>query len=326
MGISGHTTRFLAAEHRYRPFPEVVHLLGRQTIYVLAQARTVLEAEGVKPCDVVEEFDLHTLEALHQAKARAHPLISDTSFFQLFGTRQIRAIDHSSYEGADIVFDLNREAPREHWGIADLIFDGSVMDNIFSPSEAIQNVSRMLRLGGRYVGIAVGCTKIGAYLGFNPYWFFDYFVANWFRDVRVYVAEYDQWEGALNYADTAVYMLDPDASHRSAMQFVGDGGLSVIFVVAEKDERSTADARASQAIYRLDGEWREFDASLERVRASTRPRLSLRKHCDRETLGGYGFTVHRQSHRFRHRRSGPKPEVSGVRERGDRSWAALCRL
>jgi hypothetical protein len=290
MGIGGHTARFLAAEHRYKPLPSVMHLLGRQTIHsTMEEVRGILASEGVVACEVIEEIDEHTLEGRHALENGSRPMLSDKTFFEMFGVKRLSAIDHSSYEGADLVFDLTREAPKQHWGIADAIFDGSVMDNVFGASEAMHNVVRLLKPGGRYIGIAMGCTKLGAYIGFNPYWFFDFFVMNRFRDVRVYVWEYFPYVGKPSYADSAVYMLDPHADHRSAMQFVGGNGVVALFVIAEKDEESTSHCRASQAIYRLEDEWRVFDENLERIRNSDRPVISLRKHTDRLELGGYGF-------------------------------------
>ena len=47
--------------------------------------------------------------------------------------------------GADIVFDLTKEIPKQYENSADLVYDGSVMDNVFK--------SLLLRRGRSVAGL-----------------------------------------------------------------------------------------------------------------------------------------------------------------------------
>ena len=54
------------------------------------------------------------------------------SFFATCGYRETRALDVSDFEGAEIVFDLNRHnTPAELAGQFDLVFNGGTIEHVF---------------------------------------------------------------------------------------------------------------------------------------------------------------------------------------------------
>ena len=286
MTISGTVARFISEEHKYRPLPKTVHLLGKQTITAtLDGIRRVMTESGVQPRDVEVTYDNLTRQA-----GGAEPSISDNTFFALFGVETVRAIDHSDFEGADIVFDLTKDLPPEHESSVDFIFDGSVMDNVFDPASAIQNVARLLKPGGRYIGINIATTRwLPAYVAFNPYWFFDFFVANNFADVKIYMLDFRDYRHDATWLEAEVYLLDAGADHRNVHNFPISPGASSMMIIAEKADDSTWNERTSQGVYRLDEEWRTFDRNLERVKASPRPVVHFRKQANNKG-GTNGFT------------------------------------
>jgi hypothetical protein len=289
MGISGLPARLMAAEHKFRPLPKEIHLLGRQTIHVSLDGLNRIFSEArLPPHSVKPQFDTQTIEAIAKISAGGLPPLLDTSFFEAYGVERIRAIDHSDYEGADIVLDLTKEMPTQYEGIADFIYDGSVMDNVFNPAMAMHNVARLLKPGGRYVGQNLATTRwLPSYSAFNPYWFFDFFVVNGFKDVRVYVADlptFSHLDGA-NWPEADVYLLDANADHPNIHNFPVSKGVSYIVTIAEKGDHSTWDQQTSQGQYRLSPEWSEFNRKLEVVRCSKRPVPSMSRRVDRGALG-----------------------------------------
>lgn len=282
MTISPIGIRFLADEHKYKPLPETVHLLGKQTILADFEGiRYLLRACGVEPRDIVPEYETATVQSL------GAPKLSDKSLFEMFGVKTIRAFDHSDFEGADIVVDLTKPIGDQHADTADLIYDGSVMDNIFNPAVAMQNVARILKPGGRYIGFNAGSTRgLPAYVAFNPYWFFDFFVANHFADVKIYVLDFGPVSRSGSWAEARVDLLDCHADHRNTHAYpVGTNAVS-LFIVAEKAADSTSQEYYSQGCYRLPEEWTDFDRKLARIQASPRPDLALRRQAD--SVGGTG--------------------------------------
>ena len=287
MTISCILTRVLVEEHKHIPLPKEIHLLGRQTIMPsIEQINSIFKEVGVVPKKIIPTYDTATCQASND---RRH--ISDSTFFEIFGVESVRAIDHSDFEGADIVFDLIGDVPPQHVSSADFIFDGSVMDNIFDPASAMRNIAKILRPGGRYVGTNAGTVRwLPAYVAFNPYWFFDFFIANGFEDVKIYVCdlgkEFNWGREALN---CSIFLLDANANHREVHSFPVSPGAVALEIIAEKGASSTSDERTSQGVYRLDDEWKRFDTNLKRVQNSKRPIMSFQKQAD--AGGAPGFYI-----------------------------------
>jgi hypothetical protein len=192
-------------------------------------------------------------------------LITDSTFFGLLGVRNVRAIDHSTYEGADIILDLNEPLPEPQESSVEFLFGGSVLDNIFDPATYIKNLARLLRPGGRLIDQNLASFHHHAYLLASPAWFFDYFVLNRFSDCKIYLLQV----GAVWH----LYGLEVDP----AEDFIGDMGSAPlsepfgIVVVAEKGRDSSWNIVPSQDQYRSADQWSRYRSQLIAMRASTRP-------------------------------------------------------
>src|SRR5262245_57188207 len=146
MGITPLHAHLIALEHKRRPLPPTVHLLGRQTVYLTVEgAEKLVRACGVEPHDASVELDVET----RGAAALRGEFVSDRMFFAMLGVKKVIAIDHTDYEGAEVIIDLNVQLPEAHMPSVDFLFGGSVLDNIFDPATYMVNVSKLLRPGGR---------------------------------------------------------------------------------------------------------------------------------------------------------------------------------
>lgn len=156
MSILPAIARLLVAEHNRRPITGDALLIGRQTV----------------------AFD---------------PSMTDVEFFKSIAPdiRSVRALDVSGYEGADIIHDLNDELPVTLHNIADFIFDGSCLDNLFDPANAMRSFSRMLRPGGRLFCFEHGTPIQSAFVCFSPEWFRGFFTANAWPDFSVTAQSFD---------------------------------------------------------------------------------------------------------------------------------------
>ncbi len=200
-------------------------------------------------------------------RAEGQKFIRDDTFFRLLGVPELRALDHSGYEGAEIIHDLNRPIPAHLENTADFILDGSTLDNLFSPSTAIQSVARMLRPGGRFLSVNMQSFHSDSYSLTNPYWFLDFFTVNGFADCRVYATTHGD-RGELN-----VYAVDPTARRDRAFRPLEVTGLMVF---AEKGADSTWEAIPSQRYYSA------ADEIEKRVAAG-------RRFCCQRTAGASAF-------------------------------------
>ncbi len=109
------------------------------------------------------------------------------SFFRALGFREVRALDISSYEGADILFDLNQptlpESLREKF---DYILDGGTTEHVFDYAQALRNIAGMMRPGGRVFHYIPASGQVNhGYYTLSPSLLGDFYAANGFRVERL---------------------------------------------------------------------------------------------------------------------------------------------
>jgi hypothetical protein len=267
MAIAPYVAEAIIREHKYRAIRGEVLLLGRQTMQFTPQhASDMIKAAGLVPTALPDGDCILDRQTW---RAEGQKFIRDDTFFGLLGVPELRALDHSGYEGAEIIHDLNRPIPAHLENTADFILDGSTLDNLFSPSTAIQSVARMLRPGGRFLSVNMQSFHSDSYSLTNPYWFLDFFTVNGFADCRVYATTHGD-RGELN-----VYAVDPTARRDRAFRPLEVTGLMVF---AEKGADSTWEAIPSQRYYSAADEIEKRVAAGRRFSASGRPELLFSIH------------------------------------------------
>jgi SAM-dependent methyltransferase len=261
VGISALHAELIIREHKFLPLPKTIYLIGRQTVVVgYERMLQILDSHGIKPASVAIEIDRATSYAI----ASGADFISDTTFFGLLGVEKIHAIDHSDFEGADIIIDFNQPLPAHLEGAAEFVFGGSVLDNIFDPAAYVRNIGRLLKPGGRLIDQNIGSVHYHPYLIASPAWYFDYFVLNGFDDCKIYFLQ------AGNVTHLHGLDFDPDDPFISDFGSAGIGLPFGVTILAEKGVRSTWQRIPSQDQYRDAAEWAEFRANLNRVKGSRR--------------------------------------------------------
>ena len=189
--------------------------------------------------------------------------MTDQEFFARFPIASFKALGASSFEGADLVWDLNkRPLPKTLEGISDFIFDGSCLDNIFDPAQALRSLSRMLRPGGRMILVEHGTAIQGALCVFSPEWFYDFFVANDYLDCRITMMAFPK--GGLYAGPWTPIPWQPYKDNEPTTATPGTAiGDFMNVVIAEKGPDSTNDRAPMQAQYRImhgdsDDKYRDF--------------------------------------------------------------------
>ena len=115
------------------------------------------------------------------------PVLDAYSFFEMFGFKDVHAVDYSTYEGADIQFDLNGDnLPPDLTEKFDFVIDGGTLEHVFDPANAIKNMSGMVKQNG-YIYHALplaGYIDHGFY-SFSPAFFLEYYDINHFRVQKI---------------------------------------------------------------------------------------------------------------------------------------------
>jgi hypothetical protein len=269
MGLGGQAIDAIGREHAHRPIAGDVIFIGRQTVYFSPQDLVRRLGDHCKGVDAnAVEVDRSTLNRRMEGE-----LATDRSIFRALGlpAERIKALDVSGYEGAEIIHDLNRPIPDALRASADFIVDGSTLDNVFDPAQALRNMADMLRPGGRLLMINAWNTRDSAYTACSAPWYFDYFVTNGFADCKVYVCVGSARSTNVYWLDPA--LIDEDEWRVRTPILASWWRRPFIVVLAEKSAHATATATPSQAQYRSPAEWERYRANLAAIGASARPHV-----------------------------------------------------
>lgn len=120
----------------------------------------------------------YTLTAITQIKTTEKlKLIDSYSFFSLLGFDEVRAMDISDYEGADIIFDLNSEkCLPELKNRFDYIVDGGTLEHVFHVPNALNSIVEMLSLNGKVYHYVPAANYINhGFYSFSPSLFIDFY-------------------------------------------------------------------------------------------------------------------------------------------------------
>jgi len=109
MAIAPYVAEAIIREHKYRVIRGDILLLGRQTMQFTPQyAADMIKAVGLVPAALPDDESVIDRQTW---RTEGQKFIRDNAFFRLFGVPEIRALDHSGYEGAELIHDLNRPIP-----------------------------------------------------------------------------------------------------------------------------------------------------------------------------------------------------------------------
>ena len=272
MGITSQTARFILKEHAHRSITGDLLLLGRQHIFMTTdEALRLIDDENIE----IRDKDRGTRA---KTDSTAESSISDTDFFGLFSDADMRALDVSDYEGADVILDINSPIPEEFKSKFDFIFDGGVLDNVFEPASTIKNVAKMLRPGGRVIHANFMSYVPSVYTACSMDWYFDYYAINDFTDCKIYLGLYDRgtdltatpWD---MFAWLPIFK-DGDVHRFHRADFETDRNMLAL-VIAEKGAVSTSDKIPIQYHYRSEEEHQIFGGHAIRITNSARPTFSV---------------------------------------------------
>jgi SAM-dependent methyltransferase len=107
------------------------------------------------------------LEGLGEWPAYAEP------FFRELGAKELKSLDHSDYEHADLIHDLNRPIPASMRERFDVVVDGGSLEHVFDFLQALRNVMEMVSVGGHLLLMTAANGMCGhGFYQFSPELFF----------------------------------------------------------------------------------------------------------------------------------------------------------
>jgi len=118
--------------------------------------------------------------------------VSDVALFEALGATTVHSLDYTGTLNATIACDLNHPLQSETLaGKYDVVLDGGTLEHCFNVGVYMETVVRLLRVGGRvlHTSPCQGYANHGFY-NFQPTFFFDFYGANGFDDMRCFIFEH----------------------------------------------------------------------------------------------------------------------------------------
>ena len=179
--------------------------------------------------------------------------LDGVTLFKKLGFQKVSVLDISAFEGADIIFDLNSEKPPADLSERfDMIIDHGTLEHVFHFPNALNNVFKMLKIGGRAITSSPSNSFFdhGFYM-FQPTLFVDFYAANNWRieSIKVVQFTHNQEKEPCFFADYEPGLFDSVGYGKM------DGKLYSTFCVATKTEISTGSIIPQQGSYVRQGNW-----------------------------------------------------------------------
>ena len=155
----------------------------------------------------LSEQTMHRIAAEYDQRLcslqRGQAIYLTDQVLRALGFEQVDVLDISDYEGANLIHDLNVHVSRELEDRFDLIVDGGTLEHVFNFPVAIENVMRMLRVGGEILLTSPANNYCGhGFYQISPELFFRVFSpANGFEIVRIYMQSGGQYYHIIDPVD-----------------------------------------------------------------------------------------------------------------------------
>jgi SAM-dependent methyltransferase len=240
MGFCRQNIKALYLENQYKKIKGNFLCLGRQSVNI-----SVSELESIfqKPFPLSKNSIDNVTKHARLSKEKR---ITDKFFLENAFNIKYSSIDLNKYENASINFDLNKEIPKQYENKFDFIFSGGLLDNLFNPSNALINISKMLKKNGRMLIWEPSRGLVGSMLNFTPEYFYSYFALNSFKDFKVYLLTHTKNRiKKKSYFDylVDVFSYSPNFTRRKNFDYLKSSklfnGIHYVMVIAEKGINST---------------------------------------------------------------------------------------
>lgn len=169
MGVDLHGLNFLRYAKTKQPLGSVI-TIGRQGLHVIEPLVKEIFQTG----------------ASYKNQTYCEELLT-----KYMGATGVESVDHSNFEGASHVHDMNQPLPSDLAGRFDTVFDGGCLEHIYNAPQALKNCSLLCKPGGQISHVLPGNNFCGhGFWQFSPELFFSlYSEGNGYADTQVFMAD-----------------------------------------------------------------------------------------------------------------------------------------
>jgi hypothetical protein len=150
---------------------------------LLFKDKSVLTLGTLYPYITDSEFDIlhktYPNENIQNLRLAPKQEFSDYLFRVILGAKELSSTDVSSYQGSEIICDLNEDIPDSRYNLYDIVFDGGTLEHLSNFPQALKNIFSILKDGGIYY-FEVPCNNWidHGFFQFSPTFFEDLCIDN----------------------------------------------------------------------------------------------------------------------------------------------------
>ena len=175
--------------------------------------------------------------------------VSSKYFFQRLGFETVDALDSNSFEGANVIHDLNVLLSKDfkNFGDYNFICDGGTIEHVFSMPNALKNIFDLLSVDGRIMHVNPLNMFNHGFYNYSTCFFEDFYSCNNFLINECGV--FKKWNN--NLRERWLYTTSDKNSQfiRSLNPTTFDGATFGIIFIATKLHNSTGDQIPQQGHY-----------------------------------------------------------------------------
>ena len=248
MGFVRANTNPILKEHKRRPFSGDLLCIGQPDVYFgyekFRKMAMTVQAELIDGGPVLPAENAHFASLGY---------MSGKTLFKSLGFQTIQALDVSEFEGAEIIHDLNNpELPRNLHERFDVIIDHGTLEHVFHIPNALNNLFRMLKVGGRLIHASPTSNLVdhGFYM-FSPTFFYDFYLTNNWEINNIFVVSMTPRQETEPF-----FYTEYEPGSFDAVSYGGlSGGMYFTLSFLTKTARSTGHLVPQQGAYKRDPRW-----------------------------------------------------------------------
>ncbi len=242
MGINIHAgvSYLYSRYHSYKDFQDKRCLmLGVQTI----------DSDGFEVLLTAQKMGFELRPEVYKLTRRQMQNEFDSyKFFHWLGFDDVKALDYSDYEGAELLADLNQPVEIDVTGKYDLVYNGGTLEHVYNVPQAMINIGSLLTDDGVVIhdGPAANFSNHGFYT-FSPTFFDDYYKSNGYDVEELYLFNHVEGNKSSEYRSIDCRINDPRAFLYNKIDLPCE--VSLLVCVAQKNRKSTDGMVPIQGFY-----------------------------------------------------------------------------
>ncbi len=222
MGINIHAgvSYLYSRYHSYKDFS------GKRCLMLGVQT---MDSDGFEVFCAAQKMGFELIPDVYKLSRRQMMNDFDSyKFFHWLGFDEVKALDYSDYEGAEILVDLNKPIDTRQIGKFDIVYNGGTLEHVYNVPQAMIDIGSLLKDEGIVIHDvpAANFSNHGFYT-FSPTFFDDYYKANGYNVEQLYLFNHVEGCKQSEYRSVDCRMVDPRAFLANKLNTPGEVSLLV---------------------------------------------------------------------------------------------------